>query len=126
MVSHFGVISFLRRKNWSPPIASPRQEKQCIQVWRQKMKRLIFGEYVKSAENPCRKQFDINPETSGRHISGIITDIATIRQKQIFRAPQSTSLSISIFKVSTVFSGQFFAAFRDFLERAQLRNGQCY
>jgi hypothetical protein len=39
---------------------------------------LIFGDFVKSAGNPCRKRFDINPETSNRHISGTVTDIATI------------------------------------------------
>jgi hypothetical protein len=68
---------FLRRK-----IAvrrySPRREKQRLQIWRQKMKRPIFGELVKiSAENPCWKWFDMNPETSSRHVLGTVTDIET-------------------------------------------------
>jgi hypothetical protein len=45
-----------------------------------------FGKFEKSAENPCRKRFDINPETSSRHTSGTVTDIATIFQTGVSRA----------------------------------------
>jgi hypothetical protein len=89
------------------------------------MERLIFGEFVKSAENPCRKRFDINPETSSRHISGTITDIATILQTGVPRATVYFSVDFYFQSFNGLF-GEFFAAFRDFLERAQLENGQCY
>jgi hypothetical protein len=72
------------------------------------MERLIFDEFVKSAGNPCQKRFDKNPETSSRHISGMVTGIATILQSCIPRASQSTSLSIYILKASTVYFGQIF------------------
>jgi hypothetical protein len=99
---------------------SPRREKQCLHVWRRKMERLIFGEFVKSAENPCRKRFEINPETSGRHISGTITDIATAYFNQVFRASQSTSLPLSILKASTAYFWRISAAFRDIFRKRDI------
>jgi hypothetical protein len=98
---------------------SPRREKQYLQVWRQKVERLIFCEFVKSTENPCRKRFDINPETSSRHMSGTVTYIATILQTGVPRATVYFSVDFYFQSFNGLF-GEFFTAFRDFLERAQL------
>jgi hypothetical protein len=79
-----------------------------------KMERLIFYEFVKSAENPCRKRFDINPETSSRHISRTVTDIAAILQTGVLRATVYFSADLYFSKLQRPIFGEFFAAFRDF------------
>jgi hypothetical protein len=96
---------------------SPRREKQCLQVWRQKMERLIFGEFVKSAENPCRKRFDINPETSSRHISGTVTDIATILQSGVPRATVYFPADFYFESFNGLFLANFLRLFATFFER---------
>jgi hypothetical protein len=76
------------------------------------MERLIFGKFEKSAENPCRKRFDINTETSSRHISGTVTDIATIFQTGV---PRATIYFPDTNFYFDSFNGLFWRIFRAFL-----------
>jgi hypothetical protein len=74
------------------------------------MERLIFGEFVKRAENPCRKRFDVNSETSSRHISGTVADIATTLQTGV---PRATVYFPADFHFQS-FNGLFLAIFCGF------------
>jgi hypothetical protein len=78
---------------------------------------LIFGEFFKSAENPCRKRFDINPETSRRYISGTVRYIATILATDVPRVTVYFLYFLTDFCFESLFLGNFLAAFRDIFER---------
>jgi hypothetical protein len=82
------------------------------------MEWLIFGEFVKSAENPCRKRFDINPETSSRHISGTVTDIATILQLGVPRVTVYFPAEFNFQSFNGLFLANILRLFAIFFERA--------
>jgi hypothetical protein len=81
------------------------------------MERLIFVEFLKSGENPCRKRFEINPETSSRHISATVTDIATILQPGVSRATVYFPADFYFQSFSGLFLANFLRLFATFFGR---------
>jgi hypothetical protein len=81
------------------------------------MERLIFGKFVKSAENPCRKRVDTTPEISRRYVSVTVKDIVTILYTGVSRVTMHMLADFYFESLNGIFLANFLRLSATFFER---------